>query len=309
MIPSVSEILQDAAELLGDPTARKFTPAKLQNAFAKAYEELTGEMARYFLRKQKRAVNYPLPANTTSLSPATAGISNMGEIIKLEERAYGSDDLYTLVHPRITLPQRVPSIKLYDYEWSDDTMHFVGATNIIDLIITYYDSGVAPTSGSVGIDGSRNFLAHRTAAIAGRPAGNVELAKLLDIDARGPRQDGSGGFMHTLIGAMLTADQKTQLQVPYYKAGGSITIGGAFGLTVADGGGGSVGAPTEVTPTGTIDGANDTFTLSAAPLFMSLYLNGVLLQDGVAYTRTGLTIVMAPAYIPQTSDRLRAQVW
>lgn len=309
MIPSVSEVLQQAAGLLGDPNMRKFTEAKLQPYFELAYEELTGEMARYFLTKQKRAVTCPLPIGTTSLTPADASISNMGEVIKVEERSYGSGDLYTLVHPRITLPQRDAIWKLYDYEWSNDTFNFVGATDNIDLKITYYDSGAAPTSGSVGIDGSKNFLAHRTAANAARPAGNVELAKLLDIDARGPRQDGSGGFLHTLIGAMLTSEQKNQLQVPYYKAGGSITIGGAFGMAVAEGGGGGVSAPTEVTPTGTIDGANDTFTLASIPLFMSLYMNGVLLTEGVGYTRTGATITMLSGYIPQIGWTLRAQVW
>jgi len=220
MIPTVEQVLLLTASLLGDPSQRKFTNAKLQPFFELAYEELTGEMARYFLPKQKRSTTYQLTANTTSLTPATASISNFGELILLEERAYGSADLYTKVEAVDALPQRLATDRLAEYEWSNDQFNFIGATQNIQLRITYLDSGVAPTTGSVGIDGSKNYLAHRTAALAAIPSGNVELGDLYDRAARGPMRDGGGGHMHTLIQAMVTAMQKVKTQMPAYESDG-----------------------------------------------------------------------------------------
>lgn len=218
MIPSVEEVLQLSARLLGDPLARKFTPDKLQPFFEMAYEELVGEMARYHVAKQKRAVLYTLPANTTTLTPETAGISNFGEMIRMEERRSGSSDLFTLVEVVDRLPQVDPTDKLLYQEWYDDTWHFLRASNNIELRINYWDSGVAPTTGSVGLDGAKNFLAYRTAAAAALPYGNVELGRDLDRQARGPQLDGGAGFMHTFIQAQVTAAQQMQLQPPAYRA-------------------------------------------------------------------------------------------
>lgn len=309
MIPSVAEVNTLVGSLLGDPNLRKFTAAKQQPFLEAAYEELAGEMARYHIRKQRRAVLYTLPQGTTSLTPATASITNMGEVVKLEERAYSSSDRYTLVTEVDALPQRSMQPKLIDYEWSNDTFNFVGATAAIDLKITYYDSGSAPTSGSLGIDGCKNFLAHRMAALAGMPAGNVDLAIRYDRMARGERLDNGGGFIHSLIQAMITSEQKTQIQLPCYQASNSTPMMGAMGLVVGSGGGGDLGAPTETVLTGTIDGANDIFTLGAAPVRLFLFLNGTLLSDGIGYTLSGSTITMAAGYIPQSGDTLRAEVW
>ena len=225
MIPSVEECLQLSARLLGDPLARKFTPDRLQPFFEMAYEELTGEMARYHVAKQKKAVAYTLPANTTSLTPATAGISNFGELVRMEERASGSSELYTRVEKVDRLPQVTPVDKLIYQYWYDDTWHFLGATQDVDLLITYWDSGVAPTTGSVGLDGSKNFLAYRTAAAAALPYGNVELGRDLDRQARGPQLDGGGGFMHTFIQAQVVAEQQMQMQQPAYRAARMTPIG------------------------------------------------------------------------------------
>lgn len=218
MIPSVEEVLQLAARLLGDPLARKFTPDRLQPFFEMAYEELTGEMARYHIAKQKRAVLYTLSANTTSLTPATAAISNFGELIRMEERRNGSSDLFTLVERVDRLPQVSAIEKLLYQEWYDDTWHFIGATQAIELRINYWDSGVAPTTGSIGMDGCKNFLAYRTAAGAALPAGNVELGRDLDRQARGPMLDGGGGFLHSFIQAQVVAEQQAQMQPPAYRS-------------------------------------------------------------------------------------------
>lgn len=217
MIPTVEQILALSAGLLGDPSQRKFTNAKLLPFFELAFEELTGEMARYHLPKQKRSVLYTLTASTTSLTPATASISNMGELVVLEERPSGSSNDYTIVAQVDKLPQEDAASDLRWFEWSNDQFNFVGATQNIQLRITYYDSGAAPTTGSVGIDGCKNYLAYRTAALAAIPSGNVELGVEYDRQARGPMRDGGGGFMHTLLQAMVVSMQKVKTQSPAYR--------------------------------------------------------------------------------------------
>jgi hypothetical protein len=50
------------------------------------------------------------------------------------------------------------------------------------------------------------------------------------------------------------------------------------------------------TPTGTVDGSNDTFTLSSTPhsnKSVSVFLNGLMLRQGIHYTVSGSTITFA----------------
>ena len=65
---------------------------------------------------------------------------------------------------------------------------------------------------------------------------------------------------------------------------------------------------TRETPTGSINGANATFTLAATPTAGTeeVFLNGLLLEAGAGndYTISGATITML--VIPQTGDRLKA---
>jgi len=64
-----------------------------------------------------------------------------------------------------------------------------------------------------------------------------------------------------------------------------------------------------ITPSGTIDGTNPTFTLPSVPNptdSLTLFKNGQLLYQGVGYTLTGSTITFESAYIPQSGDSIRA---
>jgi len=59
------------------------------------------------------------------------------------------------------------------------------------------------------------------------------------------------------------------------------------------------------TPSGTVNGVNDTFTLTHTPLFNSmhfLFVNGLFLSQGVHYTISGNTITML--VIPATAQHL-----
>lgn len=63
-----------------------------------------------------------------------------------------------------------------------------------------------------------------------------------------------------------------------------------------------------VTPAGTINGTNATFTLPVGSNLVGLYKNGVLQTVNEMYTITGVTITFVIPYTPQTGDELLAVV-
>lgn len=82
-------------------------------------------------------------------------------------------------------------------------------------------------------------------------------------------------------------------------------------LTLISQNGGSGGTRTEEVPSGTVNGSNDTFTLSNSPLSntLNLFLNGLRQKSGASndYTLSGSTITFTAGMIPQTGDSLIAQ--
>jgi hypothetical protein len=93
--------------------------------------------------------------------------------------------------PMHDLPRASAGSQLVTWEWTGDRFRFVGASEAVELEITYRASALAPSSGLVGILDSLNFLAHRTAASAARENGEYELAQALDTKAE--------GFLHTFL--------------------------------------------------------------------------------------------------------------
>jgi len=68
--------------------------------------------------------------------------------------------------------------------------------------------------------------------------------------------------------------------------------------------------PVIETPEGVKNGTNPTFFLSRVPTYLaSVWLNGMVLEEGVGFTRSGKTITMQAGYIPSSGDSLRALVW
>lgn len=73
-------------------------------------------------------------------------------------------------------------------------------------------------------------------------------------------------------------------------------------------GSGSINFAHNESPTGAINGVNDTYTLAQTPSpsnSLALFYNGALLRHGVDYTLSTNTITMVTV-IPQTGDNLRA---
>ena len=66
---------------------------------------------------------------------------------------------------------------------------------------------------------------------------------------------------------------------------------------------------TRETPSGTVNGSNDTFTLAATPVSgtESVFVNGILQDSGAGndYTISGLTITFLTGAIPQSGDKIR----
>lgn len=92
---------------------------------------------------------------------------------------------------------------------------------------------------------------------------------------------------------------------------------GRIGIDLADGGGLEAGlnglqlmVVHNETPTGTVDGTNQTFTLTNTPVAGSLRLlvNGVQVADGASddFTISGAEITFNAGAIPQPGDRLVA---
>ena len=217
---TVGAIKHGARSLLGGRD-RVYTDEYLQEPFALAF----GEMYDAFLARSLPAIEiivaYTLPAGTTSLDPATAGITNMGEIARIEERP-SSAEKYTEVLLRRALPDDDMDSYLRYYEWRGDVLYFVGATREMQLRITYYSSGEAPTDNDsvIAIDGSGQFLKFRTAAIAGPAKGDVELARHWDLQARGRNPDTHpGGALHRLLNGPVKSLRKTPTQQEAYSAG------------------------------------------------------------------------------------------
>jgi hypothetical protein len=73
-----------------------FTDAKIQPFYKAAYSVLFRAMQNWQNPRVRREWFYNLPANTSVLAPATAGISNMGEIESIEER--GIDSSFSVVN-------------------------------------------------------------------------------------------------------------------------------------------------------------------------------------------------------------------
>lgn len=73
---------------------------------------------------------------------------------------------------------------------------------------------------------------------------------------------------------------------------------------------GSSSVFTSEIPSGTIDGVNDTFTLSVAPVRLLVFVNGLLQQNGSLYdyVATLTTITFNADAIPQTGDSLIALI-
>jgi hypothetical protein len=307
MIPTVAEVTEEIQSLLGDVEGRVFDSALALIGFKRAYRQLRQQMIKDQLPGVVSVVTFTVPASTTTLTPAAAGISNFGELIEIAERTPGTTESFVPMVELGTMATTDPATTLGWFEWREESFQFYGSSVTREVRIRYYDSGVPPTSGSVGIDGSLDFLAHFGAAAIGPSRGydSAEILRLRTL-AMGERLDGSGGMLYDLIQPMVRSLQRVQRQPRPYGAGAYSWKRSRPPLYIAAPP--AEGGVTQIfSIAGSIDGVNTTFTLSAYPQHLDLYNNGLLQYPDVAYTRTGPVVTFLVGYIPQTGDLLRAE--
>lgn len=307
MIPTVTEVVQEIQSLLGDVEGRVFDSALALRGFQRAYRQMRQQMIKDQIPGVVRVATYTVPANTTMLLPETVPITNFGELIEIAERTPGTGEAFVPMVEVEALTNAELSTTLGIYEWREEAFQFYGANVSREIRIRYYDSGTAPAGGSVGVDGSLDFLAHYAAASIGPSQGydSAEILRLRTL-AMGPRLDGSDGMLYDLIQPMVRSLQRVQRQPRPYMAGSYSWRRSRPPLYIA-------APPAEngliqvFTIAGVQDGVNQTFTLSQYPQHLDLYNNGILQYPDVAYTRNGPVITFLFGYIPQPTDLLRAE--
>jgi hypothetical protein len=87
-------------------------------------------------------VTFTVPALTTTLTPAGAGISNFGELIEIAERTPGTTESFVPMVELGTMTTTDPATTLGWFEWREESFQFYGADVTREVRIRYYDSGV-----------------------------------------------------------------------------------------------------------------------------------------------------------------------
>jgi len=215
-IPTVEQAIEEAAFHLGDSKKRRFTIPDLQFAVGLAWRELIDEMTLCQDAAVELQALYVLAAGTLTLTPATAGISNFGQLLRLEERPQGSTNVsffpvqYT---ETISLPWS-PTHRVIYYTWRSQTFGFPPATGPVELRITYLHSGENPTTGPLGIDNCLTVVGKLAAAYAGPPKGLSGIPKQMrDEVYKDPNH------MQTLIQPHMREQQERRVQPAAYAVG------------------------------------------------------------------------------------------
>jgi hypothetical protein len=202
---TVQDVMEDAADYLGDPEGEVYNAGKLARAFGKAFRGLYDCMILHNLPPVHRTVTYTLPANTAS---STFGLTDMGEPDALWERGVG-ETLYAFIAPSDPLPQWESSDRLRVWKRENETFYFIAATQDRELKIEYWSSGAAPAAGTITTDNARDVLAMWTAYIAAQSNDMPSRARELSLDLFGHsgQPDGTGGALRGLIGPMILEEQ------------------------------------------------------------------------------------------------------
>src|SRR5262245_17265017 len=90
MIPTKKQVLQTAQFHLGDEQGQMFNFNLLEQPFQLAYRELARVLQNLGNPRVQTERFYDLPPYTSVLDPATAGITDLGEIERIEERSVQS---------------------------------------------------------------------------------------------------------------------------------------------------------------------------------------------------------------------------
>ena len=113
-----------------------------------------------------------------------------------------------------------PASCLGNYLWSNNRLQFRGATSAVQLRITYYATGTAPTNPNytIPIDNCRDFLAVATASAAARAKGWMPMSESLRNKAYGdPSHPEELALIDLFYMSQVLADQRGPMrrQLPF----------------------------------------------------------------------------------------------
>lgn len=314
MDPTVEQIKAQARALLDDTSTPARYDADSQTVgFNEAWHILNQSLQWMQGPKLKKVTaGITIAAGTTEYNPQTGSVE-FGELILLEERPNGTTERFKRLDERDELLQRDQGTFLGEFVWREDKFYFVGATQDVELRMTYYQSGTPPTTGAVGIDGSFLVLSKLMAACMGPRKGQDDLAQSYRIQVLGPRFDDGvvGGTMRLLLLPMIRAKQRVPRAPRPFRAGYTLLDQRrrSFQIGQAASSGGVMVPGTVV---GTIDGVNAVFTLTPVPNPTNSWIlrrNGVVQERGVDLDQTGpAEVTFIAGHIPQPGDILAVDV-
>lgn len=108
------------------------------------------------------------------------------------------------------------------WQWQDNALKFLGATEAVQMHITYWASAVPPTSVNteLSIDDCMAFLSTRVASLAAEARGWYEMSERLATRALGPsmQADGSGGLLRGFLNIQVINMQRTEFRKPPFRS-------------------------------------------------------------------------------------------
>jgi hypothetical protein len=229
MYPTRAQVKARFQNTLDDPLGLVFDETVFAPAFGEAFDALNNALLQYQVPNIELEVSYTLATGTTSVTPATLGIADMGDFRTLSERTSGTTDKYVDMQLVDRLPQRDQGVHLGQFSFHHDTFFFVGATGNVDLLFRYAASGTAPTNDAtvLGVDNALTFLSSYAVGRAGPRKGYEEIAAAEMVAAVGPQynQGVIGGELFRLIQTRVRSMQKMPLQQKRFSAGRRLTGG------------------------------------------------------------------------------------
>lgn len=164
---------------LDTPLGDVYTDAVLLPFVQSAYRDLQHRMIEYGISVMIRETDLTVPAATTVLDDASTPPLPVGFIVphSLREKMGSGDTKFQEMSKHISgLPDIEPDVNLNMWEWRDNAIQFVGATEEVIVKVRYEVqladlTQAGPGTNVVLIRGSEEALALRTAAMAVRSRG------------------------------------------------------------------------------------------------------------------------------------------
>lgn len=140
-----------------------------------------------------------------------------------------SGDRFSMMSAVRDMPYNQPiSSYLRIWQWQDSQLRFLGATQSVELHITYWASAIPPTNVNteLGIDDCMAFLATRVASLAAESRGWYEMANRLAARALGPKgeADGSGGLLRSFLNLQVQNLQRTIFVKPMFRSKAALNM-------------------------------------------------------------------------------------